>query len=386
MKYLYLLLILTTFLFLSACDSKIYNLIPVKNTPDKEIIYGDLGNAFIFKEGDKVDVLIGVSKYKNNTVYVDNLVAALIIKNKSEQIINVDYRSINLYGIRPNGQIDLLDVVDPEQFIKNIKKKQIKDDILIGGMQFVNQALSTYQTFTSYSSTTTTYDSSSANTARLRHQMENDKRSALNEKINQTLKTSLLVKQTIFPKSSIDKVIIFKLNNEYHQYFSDFEKFKFVISVADETFSGAFQNILFENKEINYENGDIYSGSTYNGKRHGHGKYIWTTGEIYEGHWRDGFRDGYGKNKWPSGEIYEGEWKDDLREGYGKNTWPEGAIYEGGWHLDLKEGFIGKYIDKEKTTFIPINGEGYFKNDAMIGKFKKITSSGEETIVTDPNW
>ena len=33
---------------------------------------------------------------------------------------------------------------------------------------------------------------------------------------------------------------------------------------------------------------------------------------------------------------------------------------------------------------MPVSGEGQFENNLMIGKFKKISASGEESIVTDP--
>ena len=396
MTYFNVFCSLFVLLLLSACDSQIYHLTPDQNTVPNEVIYGDLGHTFIFKEGVNVDLVVGISKYTNNKVFFDNLVTSLFITNKSDQRINIDYQSINLYGIKPNGQRDLLQVVDPEQFITSTKNQQLWADILVGLGQALEETSSAYQTSNShgsiyanghyahYSSTTTTYDSSKADIAKLRHQIENDKRSASNEKINRTLKTGLLVKQTIFPKGSIDKFIIFKLKNEAQQDFSQYEKFQFVIQVLDETFSGIFQNILYENKEINYENGDIYRGTTYNGKKHGHGEYIWATGEIYEGEWKNDLRNGNGKNIWPSGEIYEGEWKDGLRDGHGKYIWTTGAHYEGDWVLDLREGANGKYITEDKTTFMPVSGEGQFENNLMTGKFKKISASGEESIVTDP--
>lgn len=41
-------------------------------------------------------------------------------------------------------------------------------------------------------------------------------------------------------------------------------------------------------------------------------------GGVYEGEWKNGKRDGHGKYVWPDKSFYEGEWVEDKANGKGK--------------------------------------------------------------------
>ena len=71
-------------------------------------------------------------------------------------------------------------------------------------------------------------------------------------------------------------------------------------------------------KRVEYDGGDVYEGYLLNGKRNGHGKYIWANGDVFDGEWHDGKKHGRGTYTWAVGDTYEGEWKNDKRCGRGK--------------------------------------------------------------------
>ena len=57
-----------------------------------------------------------------------------------------------------------------------------------------------------------------------------------------------------------------------------------------------------------------YVGEGVNGKRHGKGKYTWTTGEKFQGQWATGLREGKGHLSYTVGTVHDGFWKDDEPE------------------------------------------------------------------------
>ena len=57
-----------------------------------------------------------------------------------------------------------------------------------------------------------------------------------------------------------------------------------------------------------------YYGEVERGKRHGKGKYTWTTGEEFNGHWATGARIGKGHLNYAVGTTHDGFWKDDEPE------------------------------------------------------------------------
>lgn len=94
-----------------------------------------------------------------------------------------------------------------------------------------------------------------------------------------------------------------------------------------------------------------YVGEYKNGKRHGHGTYIWACGHKYVGEWKDGKRHGKGEYTSANGNRYVGEWKDGLANGEGEYTWSNGNKYIGAW-VDGKRHGRGEYICADGGGYI----------------------------------
>lgn len=88
--------------------------------------------------------------------------------------------------------------------------------------------------------------------------------------------------------------------------------------------------------------GDLFEGYFINGKRNGHGKYIWANGDIFDGNWVDGKRTGKGKVTWSNGASFDGEWLDGMMV-EGKYSFADGSVYEGGFKNGKYDGY-GKRI------------------------------------------
>jgi hypothetical protein len=65
--------------------------------------------------------------------------------------------------------------------------------------------------------------------------------------------------------------------------------------------------------KITYENGDVYYGEIYNGKRHGYGVYYWTNGDFWYGKYSEGYRQGYGALFKTDRKIFYGKWIGDNK-------------------------------------------------------------------------
>lgn len=66
-----------------------------------------------------------------------------------------------------------------------------------------------------------------------------------------------------------------------------------------------------------YVNKDVYSGEWKNGKKHGHGTYVFSaTGMKYIGEW---YENKFLKGKWtyPNGTNFEGEFQNNKPKGHG---------------------------------------------------------------------
>lgn len=66
-------------------------------------------------------------------------------------------------------------------------------------------------------------------------------------------------------------------------------------------------------KKEAYDNGDVYVGEFYNGKRHGYGICYCANGDIWYGRYEDGYRNGYGMLLTPDHRISYGKWLGDTR-------------------------------------------------------------------------
>lgn len=66
-------------------------------------------------------------------------------------------------------------------------------------------------------------------------------------------------------------------------------------------------------KRIEYSNGDVYMGETYNGRRHGYGVYYWTNGDFWYGKYENGYRQGYGALFKVDRRLFYGKWIGDTK-------------------------------------------------------------------------
>ncbi|MDC0093620.1 hypothetical protein OAR00_01080 [Alphaproteobacteria bacterium] len=134
--------------------------------------------------------------------------------------------------------------------------------------------------------------------------------------------------------------------------------------------------------EINYNNGDKYSGEELNGSRNGFGKYTFVDGSFYEGEYVKDRMEGWGTYSFLNGDIHVGEWKNDKEDGQGTFTWgPKsdfaGDKYEGAFKNRVKSGY-GTYYWADGDIY-----EGYWENDQQNGQGTHKYNNGE---VTSGEW
>ena len=78
-----------------------------------------------------------------------------------------------------------------------------------------------------------------------------------------------------------------------------------------------------------YPNKDIFSGNWLNGKKHGHGTYVFNaTGMKYIGQWVEN-RFLSGKWAYPNGTYFEGHFQNNKPKGRGKWVLANGNVVEG---------------------------------------------------------
>ncbi len=87
----------------------------------------------------------------------------------------------------------------------------------------------------------------------------------------------------------------------------------------------------------------------------------------YRGDCKNGLADGKGSAQ--GKHIYEGEFKKGYPHGEGKYIWAGDDYYVGSFRKGKRSGFGKHYLMVDgKSSFI----EGYWKNDAYIGKEKRV--------------
>lgn len=120
--------------------------------------------------------------------------------------------------------------------------------------------------------------------------------------------------------------------------------------------------------KVMWSNGDSYEGQFENDVIHGHGRYKWKDGRMYDGGWANNERMGSGKFDWPNGVSYEGEYINNKRYGEGTYRFQDGREYNGQWH-DGKQQGSGCY-----KSFLGDVRRGNFENNHHT----KWTDGGEE--------
>ena len=154
-------------------------------------------------------------------------------------------------------------------------------------------------------------------------------------------------------------------------------------------YEGYWRNSMREGIGIeNYEDGSVYCGEFYKGKKNGIGYYKWPDNSYYEGEWCDNMLNGYGIYNFSEGSKYIGSWKnnkmngigefkylsnktyfgffnDDIRCGFGILCWFEvKKAFIGFWENNKQNGF-GKFINNDKNIY------GKWKNGKLIEKLNE---------------
>jgi 1-phosphatidylinositol-4-phosphate 5-kinase len=101
--------------------------------------------------------------------------------------------------------------------------------------------------------------------------------------------------------------------------------------------------------------GDVYSGNWKTGKLDGRGNLNWANGDHFSGCLSNGLRHGFGVYRCVNGDVYSGNWKKDKMDGRGSMNWANGDVFDGCW----SNGLI-----HESGVFRFANG------DVDIGNFK----------------
>ncbi|GAW80323.1 protein kinase [Plasmodium gonderi] len=99
---------------------------------------------------------------------------------------------------------------------------------------------------------------------------------------------------------------------------------------------------------LEYQNGDIYIGTTKNRRRHGYGYYVYKeSGSIYEGEWIENEKSGHGILYNEKEVVYSGEWLNNISHGFGC-TYRNEELFFGSYKFGLMNG-VG--ILKKNSSF-----------------------------------
>ncbi|SOV14410.1 protein kinase, putative [Plasmodium sp. gorilla clade G2] len=137
----------------------------------------------------------------------------------------------------------------------------------------------------------------------------------------------------------------------------------------DEFIYSQLQNILTSqpfNTILEYENGDIYIGTSKNKKRNGFGYYLYVNmNTIYQGQWNNNTKNGYGTLYNQKEVIYSGEWLNNIPHGFGCNQ-KDGQLYMGCYKYGFMNG-VGILRKKRSLNFCLFE---WNKKKCMIRIFK----------------
>jgi hypothetical protein len=155
---------------------------------------------------------------------------------------------------------------------------------------------------------------------------------------------------------------------------------------------------------LRWDNGDVYTGSFFNGKLHGHGTLSFATnsatavattnnnnnnnngedpqpvtsgdaagggGGEYVGEWECGYQHGTGTRRWTNGDVYTGHYWNGQRTGEGRFYFANGDLYVGRWKNGVMDG-AGRYYYRSGQRF-----EGTFGRGKRVGKGKLQRTNGD---------
>ena len=107
-----------------------------------------------------------------------------------------------------------------------------------------------------------------------------------------------------------------------------------------------------------------YEGEEVDGRRHGHGKCVYTIGDSYEGEWAEGKRHGQGVFCFVNGNRYNGGWRHDKQHGEGTWCFEDGASYTGTWREgEAQPG--GLWVFPDGTSHIHVFGNNGLDQETL---------------------
>jgi hypothetical protein len=140
-------------------------------------------------------------------------------------------------------------------------------------------------------------------------------------------------------------------------------KGQFVRDADATTFSGS--------GELRWANGDTFTGTLRNGKRHGKGLFIWRNGQRYQGDWVDDVASGQAVVDFTNGNHFEGTVDNTTPQGMGSMRYASGDTYRGSFQAGEPHG-VGVYVWKNGQRF-----EGDWKNGKPNGQGKLNFANGD---------
>ena len=137
------------------------------------------------------------------------------------------------------------------------------------------------------------------------------------------------------------------------------------------TYEGYWSSDLQSNFGIEkWNDGSIYRGQYYNGKKNGIGTYIFGDGNKYEGEFINNSFQGYGIYYYnENNKYYLGQWSNNEKNGYGELITND-KVYMGFYLKDKKHGFGLSFSKKRKKYFL-----GFWTNGYKLGPFKEISEN-----------
>ncbi len=140
-------------------------------------------------------------------------------------------------------------------------------------------------------------------------------------------------------------------------------------------YEGDFVDDRITGKGKLYNAVGIYEGDFLNGVFNGKGEYYFHNGNYYEGDFVDGKITGKGYYIWANNDYYEGDFVDGKRTGKGRYEWANEDVYEGDFVADKRHG-KGKLIFAngvvQEGTYIDgrfFNGLVYGESGGVIAKY-----------------
>ena len=123
---------------------------------------------------------------------------------------------------------------------------------------------------------------------------------------------------------------------------------------------------------IEYEDGSVYTGPTYDGVPSGHGRLESASGRFYKGDFFEGKRHGSGVEFGDDGHSYDGEWRSGVYHGHGHLKMACGKMYDGQFAHGVFHG-LGIFVEGKHEY------NGQWSRGSRHGKGCEMSEIGQYT-------